>query len=176
MARVTTGAGDEGYTGLLGAERVAKYHPRIVALGELDEASSALGLARSLIGQGPLAELVRDLQSGLYLAMADIAVSPDSQDRFQPRVTDEMFRRLEAQIEELKQQVDVKTRFVIPGDTTAGAATDLARAVIRRAERSVVRLTHEGAIHNPLLIKYLNRLSDLVFILARLIDKQGEHG
>ncbi len=176
LARVTTGTGDDGYTGLLGAERVAKYHPRVVALGELDEATSALGLARSLTGPGPLADLIRELQNGLYLAMADVAVSPDAHDRFPPRITGDLVRQLETQIEELKRQVDVEPRFVIPGDTTAGAATDLARAVMRRAERAVARLTHEGAVHNPLLIKFLNRASDLLFVLARLIDKQREQG
>ena len=174
LAKVTTGTGDDGYTGLLGDERPAKYHPRIQALGDVDEATSLLGVARSLVGSESIANPIRDLQSGLYLLMADIAVAPGAADRFEPRVTEELVRRVEESIEQMKLQVDIGNRFVVPGDSTAGAAVDLARAVIRRAERSVVRLAHGGELHNPHVTTYLNRASDLAFVLARYVDESSE--
>lgn len=174
MAKVTTGAGDNGYTGLLGEDRLPKYHPRIEALGDVDEASSLLGVVRSLVGSGFIADLIRDLQSSLYLVMADIAVAPDSADRFEPRVTKEMIGLVEENIEQMKRRVDIGNRFIVPGDSTAGAAIDLARAVIRRAERSVVRLAHDDELHNPRVTIFLNRASDLAFVIARYVDAQSE--
>lgn len=173
MAKVTTGGGDDGYTGLLGDERPPKYHPRIGALGDVDEATSSLGVARSLVGPGAANDIIRQLQSELYLVMADLAVAPDAGDRFDPRVTQDMVRRIEEGMEDLKAQVDVKNRFILPGDSPAGAAIDLARTIIRRAERSVVRLAHAGDLHNPQLVTYLNRASDLAFVLARYLDDRS---
>ena len=174
LAKVTTGAGDDGYTGLLGDERPPKYHPRIEALGDVDEATSLLGVVRSLVGPGPIADLIRDLQSDLYLVMADIAVAPGAADRFEPRVTNEMVGRVEESIEQMKLRVDIGNRFIVPGDSTQGASIDLARAVIRRAERAVVRLAHSGELHNPHVTTFMNRASDLAFVLARYVDAQSE--
>ena len=176
LAKVTTGAGDGGYTGLLGDERPPKYHPRIEALGDVDEATSSLGVARSLVGPGSAANLIRELQSDLYMVMADLAVAPGAAHRFEPRVTKEMVGRIEDNIEEMKAQVEVENRFIVPGDSPAGAAIDLARAVIRRAERAVVRLAHSGEIHNPQLTTFLNRASDLAFVLARYVDDRSANG
>ena len=174
LAKVTTGTGDDGYTGLLGEDRLPKFHPRIEALGDIDEATSILGVVRSIVGSANIADPIRDLQSGLYLAMADIAVAPGAADRFEPRVTKEMVERVEHCIEQMKLQVDIGNRFIVPGDSTAGAAIDLARAVIRRAERSVVRLAHDGELHNPRVTIFLNRASDLAFVIARYVDAQSE--
>lgn len=170
MAKVTTGTGDTGYTGLLGKERVPKYDPRPDTFGTVDEATSALGLARATTHDPKVKEIIYKLQQELYLLMGELATPPENYEQMGLRMTTEHVQRLEQIETELKQEVEIPNKFIIPGDTPDGAALDLARTVIRRAERMAVKLLHDGVIANTEVVRYLNRLSDLVFILARYIE------
>jgi len=170
MAKVTTGTGDTGYTGLLGSERVAKYDPRPDTLGTVDEASSALGLARAMTQDAKVKKIIFDIQNDLYYLMAELAATPENYEQMGFRMTAEHVQRLEQVEEALKQEVEIPNKFIIPGDTPDGAALDLARTIIRRAERMAVKLLHDGVIENGEVVRYLNRLSDLVFIIARYIE------
>ena len=170
MAKVTTGTGDTGYTGLLGSERVAKYDPRRDTFGTVDEATSALGLARAMTQDAKVKKIIFDIQNDLYYLMAELAATPENYEQMGFRMTAEHVQRLEQVEEALKQEVEIPNKFIIPGDTPDGAALDLARTIIRRAERMAVKLLHDGVIENGEVVRYLNRLSDLVFIIARYIE------
>jgi len=170
MAKITTGTGDAGYTGLLGSERVAKYDPRPDTFGTVDEATSALGLARATTQDPKVKEIIYRVQNELYLLMGEVATTPENYEKMGLRMTADHVQWLEQVEESLKQEVEIPNKFIIPGDTLDGAALDLARTIIRRAERMAVKLLHDGVIQNGEVIRYLNRLSDLVFILARYIE------
>lgn len=170
MAKVTTGTGDTGYTGLLGEQRVPKYDPRPDTFGTVDEATSALGLARALTHDERVKTIIYQVQQELYLLMGELATPPEHYEKMGLRMTAEHVQRLEQVEEELKRSVEIPNKFIIPGDTPDGAALDLARTVIRRAERMTVKLLHDGVIQNGEVVRYLNRLSDLIFILARYIE------
>ncbi len=170
MAKVTTGTGDTGYTGLLGEQRVAKYDPRPDTFGTVDEATSALGLARAMAQDQHVKDIIYRIQQELYLLMGELATPPENYEKMGLRMTTEHVQRLEQVEEELKRAVEIPNKFIIPGDTLTGAALDLARTIIRRAERMAVKLLHDGVIQNTEVIRYLNRLSDLVFILARYVE------
>ena len=170
MAKVTTGTGDTGYTGLLGEQRVPKYDPRPDTFGTVDEATSALGLARALSKDQRVKDIIYRIQHELYLLMGELATPPENYVKMGLRMTREHVEWLEQVEDELKQAVEIPNKFIIPGDTLDGAALDLARTIIRRAERMTVKLLHDGVIQNAEVIRYLNRLSDLVFILARYIE------
>jgi cob(I)alamin adenosyltransferase len=167
-----TRQGDDGYTRLLGAGRVAKYDPRPEAYGAVDEASSALGLARSWARSPDTGPSLLSVQRDLYLLMAEVAAEPQSAGRFR-RIDSERVAWLEAETDRFAAQVTLPKDFVVFGDTKAGAALDLARTTVRRAERRLARLTHTGEIKNPELLRYLNRLSSLCFVLALWENQQG---
>lgn len=174
MAKVTTGTGDTGYTGLLGEQRVPKYDPRPETFGTVDEATSALGLARAHSADSRVREIILHMQRDLYVLMAELATPEENLDAIGMHVTADHVTWLEETEAQLKADVEIPNKFVIPGDTVDGAALDLARTVIRRAERMTARLLHEGVTRNKDMLRYLNRLSDVVFILARYIEaKQG---
>lgn len=168
MAQVTTRTGDDGYTDLLGNRRVPKYHRRPEAFGTIDEATSALGLARAYAQDQDFKDQIYRIQNDLYILMAELATPPENYEKVDFKIRVEQLDRLEAESEQLKTEVEIGKSFVVPGTTVTGAALDLARTVVRRAERSVARLFHEGDITNPYALRYLNRLSDLLFIMARL--------
>jgi cob(I)alamin adenosyltransferase len=170
MAKVTTGTGDTGYTGLLGEQRVPKYDPRPDTFGTVDEATSALGLARAMTHDPKVKEIIYRIQQELYLLMAELATPPENYEKMGFRMTVEHVQRLEQEEESLKHEVEIPNKFIIPGDTAEGAALDLARTIIRRAERMAVKLLHDGVIQNGEVVRYLNRLSDHIFILARYIE------
>jgi cob(I)alamin adenosyltransferase len=173
MARVTTRKGDEGYTDLLGAGRVPKYHRRPEAYGAVDEATSALGLARAHAHSQELKGFIKRAQQDLYILMAELATPPENYAKVDFKITHDHVARLDTESEWLKRQVEIGKHFIIPGDTVAGAALDLARSIVRRAERHVARLYHEGDVTNVEALRYLNRLSDLLFILARWEEVQA---
>jgi cob(I)alamin adenosyltransferase len=176
MAKVTTGTGDTGYTSLLGDTRVPKYDPRPDTYGTVDEATSALGLARALTSDQRARELILSLQRDLFVAMADLATPSEHQAAVGMRITEQHTQRLEVEEDALKHEVNIPERFVIPGDSPDGAALDLARTVIRRAERMAAKLLHEHVITNAEIVRYLNRLSDLVFVLARYLEAKYGSG
>jgi len=162
-----TRKGDDGSTGLLGEGRVPKYHPRPEAVGAVDEATSALGMARAACSAPQIPPLMLEVQRHLYLLMAELAATPEEADKF--RATDDgKVAWLEAQIDELGKSVNLPKEFILPGDTAGGAALDLARTAVRRAERRVAELYHLKEIANPNLLAYLNRLSSLCFVLELL--------
>ena len=170
MAKVTTGTGDTGYTGLLGEQRVPKYDPRPDTFGTVDEATSALGLARAMAKEPEVKEIIYQIQQELYLLMGELATTSENYEKMGLRMTLEHVQRLEQVEEQLKLEVEIPNKFIIPGDTPDGAALDLARTIIRRAERMAVKLLHDGVIQNNEVVRYLNRLSDLIFILARYVE------
>lgn len=176
MAKVTTGTGDAGYTGLLGSQRVPKYDPRPDTYGTVDEATSALGLARAVTPDTHAREIILHAQRDLYVLMAELATPAENLEAVGMRMTAEHVAWLERTEEELKTEVEIPNRFVVPGDTLDGAALDLARTVIRRAERMTARLLHDHVIESAEPLRYLNRLSDLVFILARYLEAKQQGG
>jgi cob(I)alamin adenosyltransferase len=164
-----TGRGDDGYTDLLGGPRVAKYDLRPEALGVLDEASAALGLARAHAQREETRQALVQSQRDLYLLMADIATI-EGRHVGQPRLTAAQVAGLEATITALDTHVSIPKEFVAPGDSVAGATLDVARTVVRRAERVLARLAHADALPGADGLAYLNRLSSLLFGLARFED------
>lgn len=164
-----TRRGDEGYTDLLGGPRVAKESARIAALGDLDEATSAIGLGRALALRAETKSALLHAQKDLYLLMADLATVAGSM-AGQQRLDDTRVAQLEALIADFDGRVTIPKEFVAPGDTVPGAAIDVARAVVRRAERSVTQLYHADEGANKTMVTYLNRLSSLLFGLARYED------
>jgi len=169
-----TRKGDDGYTGLLGEGRVPKYHPRPEAVGAVDEATSALGVARATCRAPEIPPLLLELQRDLYLLMAELAATPEEAEKF--RAMDEKkVSWLEAQIDGLSHSVSLPKEFILPGDTAGGAALDMARTAVRRAERRVAELYHRKEITNPSLLNYLNRLSSLCFVLELLENQHSGH-
>ena len=134
MSPFYTRSGDDGTTGLLGEGRLPKYHPRLEALGVLDEASAALGLARSICLAPHSVPLLLEVQRDLYVLMTEVAAPPGNAGRFQ-RLEPERVKWLESQVETTAALVPIPTEFILPGDSQAGAALDLARTIVRRAER-----------------------------------------
>lgn len=163
-----TGKGDQGYTDLLG-ERVPKYAPRPETFGTLDEATSAIGIARAVAQTEETKQALVRVQRDLYLMMAELAFAPGVEQQ-KYRITEEHVRKLEETIDHIGALVPIGRHFVLPGDTLQGATLDFARTVVRRAERLVARLYHDGDVHNEQLLAYLNRLSSLLFVLARYED------
>jgi cob(I)alamin adenosyltransferase len=166
------GGGDDGTTGLLGGGRAAKDDPRIEAYGTVDEASSAIGLAKSLSTHADVRAICEELQRGLYALGAELATNPASKTSF-ATTTASGVERLEEVMAELEKSVAMPDGFILPGSTPASAAMDLARAVTRRAERRCLALEHQGGLSNPEVRRWLNRLSLLLFVLARYEEEQS---
>ena len=164
-----TGTGDDGYTGVLGRERVPKYAERPEAYGTVDEASAVLGLARAQAREARTRELLLAAQRDLYYLMADLATLPETATR-PPWLTSSRLDWLETCTEQVGATIQMPKAFIVPGDSLAGATLEVARTVVRRAERLVARLTHDGEVRDDVPLKYLNRLSSLLFVLARLED------
>jgi cob(I)alamin adenosyltransferase len=175
VTRIYTRKGDDGTTSLWYGGRVAKTDARTEAYGSIDEAGSALGLARSLCGPDD-AELAADILrvlGELFIAGAELATAPEAEGRLQEgitRIDDDMIAALEPIIDRYMDRVDLPPKFVISGGTTLSAQLDIARTVIRRAERRVVALMEEGQLASEAPMRYLNRASDLVFAMARFAD------
>lgn len=166
-AKITTRTGDAGLTGTLGSARLPKEDSRIEALGAVDEATSALGLARAWCTGPFVYEALLHIQRDLYTLMAELAVTTSHPDAIGMGIVADDVAWLERTQDGLLARVEIPPRFILPGDTRAGATLDFARATVRRAERAVSRLLHTGALGNAEVLRYLNRLSDLLFVLAR---------
>lgn len=164
MTKFYTRTGDEGTTGLLGEGRARKDAPRLEAVGALDEANAALGVARASCQATLSPKILLTVQRDLYSLMAEVAATPENAARFR-NIDAGRVGWLEDQIAALEVQVEPPNEFIVPGDTHAGAALDLARTVVRRAERRVTGLYLDGEIENAELLRYLNRLSSLCFVL-----------
>jgi cob(I)alamin adenosyltransferase len=173
MTRLYTGKGDDGTTGLLFGGRVSKDSPHPRACGAVDEAQASIGVARSLCPAG--SDLDRALTSvcrDLWVLMAELATLPDNRSKLvdgQTRVTGEMVAAVEALVDELGTRFEAPAQFVVPGQTPLAAQLDLARTVVRRAERDAVAV----AAPDSRAVAYLNRLSSLLWVQARWVE--GEH-
>jgi cob(I)alamin adenosyltransferase len=173
--KIYTRKGDDGTTGLWYGGRVPKHHLRPEAYGSIDEAGSALGLARAAADKG--SELYADIlrvQNELFVAGAELATAPEAAERLEPGVsktTAEMVDRLESDIDRYMDRVDLPPKFVIPGGTELSARLDVARAAVRRAERRVAALKDAGELVDEIVVTYLNRLSDALFAMARFADE-----
>ena len=168
-----SGRGDDGYTGLLGPERVPKYDLRPEAYGTVDEAQAAIGLARASGCTAQSERILLAIQRDLYTLMAELAAAGDDDSPFAGSVTTEHLEQVEDWIAQLETTVKMPKEFVVPGDSQSGAALHLARTVIRRAERHAVRLAHDGVLVNRLPVRYLNRLSSLLYVLALAEDQEA---
>ncbi|HVM45569.1 MAG TPA: cob(I)yrinic acid a,c-diamide adenosyltransferase [Candidatus Thermoplasmatota archaeon] len=163
MARISTGTGDDGTTGLVGGARVPKTSARVAAYGAVDEANDALGLAVAFCARPALAQLLRGIQADLFTVGADLAAPPDARTM---RVTRAMIDRLVAEEDRLEASLPPLKRFILPGGTPTAAYLQLARSIVRRAEREAWRAREAEPVTHEALV-YLNRLSDLLFLLAR---------
>lgn len=165
--KVYTRAGDDGTTGLFFGGRVSKDSPQPIAYGAVDEAQAAFGLARAEAETGgELDQLLISLCRDLYVVMAELATLPENRSKLiegETLVTDAMVDRLETTIDEISERFDPPTEFVIPGGNRIAAALDVARTVTRRSERVALAAVVEGSA----VVPYLNRLSDLAWVLAR---------
>ena len=159
---VSTGRGDDGTTTLLGAGRMGKDDLRIIVLGDVDEASSFLGLARAEADEA-VGGLLIELQRLLYRVMGDVAMPKEDNS-----VGEDALRYLDDALEDWRGRTEIPKEFVIPGESRPGALLDVARTVVRRAERSLVAAGY--AVEHPYAVRVVNRLSDLLFVLARNAD------
>jgi cob(I)alamin adenosyltransferase len=156
--------GDDGTTGQLGEGRVAKYDLLLETLGTLDEATAAIGLSRVYCIAPESSPILMTVQRHLYGLMAEAAAAPENAVKF--RTIDENYVKwLERQIADIEEKVEIPKEFILSGDSQAGAALDLARTIVRRAERRMAELTQRGDVSNLELLRYLNRLSSLLFAL-----------
>lgn len=168
--RIYTRTGDDGSTGRLYGGRISKADPAAEAYGTVDEAVADLGVARAAAGGGALGRVVLGLQRDLFVVGADLAANPAEREKLRPGVslvTGEMVARLEGLIDEATAAHPLPEEFVVPGVNPVSAALDAARSTVRRAERRAVALREAGRAVNPEVLRYLNRLSDLLFVLAR---------
>ncbi len=175
LSRIYTKSGDQGTTGLGDDSRVAKDHPRVAAYGTVDELNAVLGLLLAQEPALPEADLLRGVQNDLFDVGADLCVPASPEEAAGPprlRVRPEQALRLEAAIDRLNEPLAPLNSFVLPGGSRGAAWCHLARTVCRRAERDVVTLARGESI-NPEVIIYLNRLSDLLFVLARSCNRGG---
>jgi cob(I)alamin adenosyltransferase len=177
VVKIYTRKGDDGSTSLWYGGRVSKTDARTEAYGSIDEANSALGVARALCtadDEDELRSTILSLQQDLFVAGAELATAPEAAERLEDgvsRITDAMVEGLEADIDRYMSQVDLPPKFVIPGGTELSAALDVARSAIRRAERRVVDLRDSDGLASDAVLRYLNRASDLAFALARFADE-----
>ena len=174
MPKVYTKYGDKGETGLLFGGRVSKNSDRVEAYGAIDEAISALGLARASSNDVRVKEIIVKLQQELFTVGAELAIEPKSYENFKAHfkpTSPSMIEQMEQCLDSLMEEVDLPNSFIIPGASVPSAALDVARAALRRAERKAVGLVELGKLCNNENVRYLNRASDLVFVLARYEDR-----
>ena len=177
ITRVYTRTGDRGETALVGGRRIPKDSPRIVAYGAIDELNSVLGIVRTLASKersdagARLIEILGRLQNELFDLGSELATPADAEYEGMWRVAEAEVRELERTIDECQKDLEILKSFVLPGGGLLGAFLHQARTVCRRAEIEILRLSRVEAV-TPLLLGYVNRLSDLLFVLARWIAKQ----
>jgi cob(I)alamin adenosyltransferase len=164
MGSFYTRTGDDGFTSLLGKGRVSKSDLRLEALGTLDEANAALGMARAMCQLDLTKGILVQVQRDMYMIMTEISTVPGNEDKF-TRLEQNQVTWLEGKLEYLEQRLSIPKEFILPGDTLPGAGLDLARTIVRRAERRVDELYQREELHNRELLCYLNRLSSLCFVL-----------
>ena len=167
--KIYTKTGDDGNTGLQGNFRISKSHPRIIAYGTVDEANAALGIVLANALDDDVAQVLTDIQNDLFLVGADLSNS--NLNDVKNRVSLDMIEKLEKHIDRFESDLPALTNFILPGGSPEAAQLHYARTVVRRAETLVVQLSERDEI-NSNCIRYLNRLSDLFFVMGRLINKR----
>ena len=177
LNRIYTRTGDDGTTGLVDGSRCPKYSVRITAMGLVDEANSAIGLAICALPDADQRALLTRVQNDLFDLGADLATPAENND-FSPsdmvlRIVASQPEWIEAQIDALNERLEPLTSFVLPGGSEAAARVHVARATTRAAERAMVQLADEVPV-NPAALAYINRLSDLLFVLARVTNDNGQ--
>ena len=176
--RIYTRTGDEGDTGLFGGGRVDKHHPRVEAYGDVDELNAVLGMARAVEPMPRIDEVLVPIQRDLF-AIGALLATPDREKMAQhlekARIDEARIRDLERAIDDADAELEPLRSFILPGGSPKAAALHVARTVCRRAERHVVRLQRDVELP-PLAVIYLNRLSDLLFTLARLANRRAGTG
>jgi cob(I)alamin adenosyltransferase len=174
LDKIYTRTGDEGKTSLGDGARLPKFHLRVAAYGSVDEANSVIGVVILHVQNAEVSTLLRHIQNDLFDVGADLC-QPERPGGAKPAlpITDEQVSWLETQIDRFNADLEPLNSFVLPGGSPASAYMHLARTVARRAEREVVRLSSEEPV-NPAVLRYLNRLSDLLFVLARFLNDQGK--
>ena len=178
LNKIYTRTGDDGTTGLVDGSRIAKDDPRMAAIGDVDELNSALGVAICEIADDALVQELRNVQNDLFDLGADLATPAETDDDFSPsemvlRIVPSQVERLESLIDAATAALDPLTSFILPGGTKAAAAIHLVRAVARRTERTCVAAGTEMAL-NPQALAYVNRLSDYLFVLGRMLNNGGK--
>jgi cob(I)alamin adenosyltransferase len=166
LNRIYTRTGDGGSAGLVDGSRISKSSPRMTAIGEVDEANAAIGVAIAALGPGDIAYRLQRIQNDLFDLGADVATPGDADGAL--RIVASQVDRLEREIDEMNAALEPLTSFILPSGSPAVAALHLARTVVRRAERAAVALNEREPL-NPQLIAYLNRLSDHLFVAARFV-------
>ncbi|RZM34353.1 MAG: cob(I)yrinic acid a,c-diamide adenosyltransferase [Sphingomonas sp.] len=176
LNNIYTRTGDDGTTGLVDGSRVSKASALMQAIGDVDEANSAIGVAVVALGDDPLAAALERIQNDLFDLGADLA-TPATDDGFAP--SEMVLRIVPAQVERLEREIDAMNThlaplrsFILPGGSPQAAALHLARAISRRAERSAVAATHDMPL-NPAALAYVNRLSDFLFVASRAVNQNG---
>jgi cob(I)alamin adenosyltransferase len=172
LNRIYTRTGDTGSAGLVDGSRVSKSSLRMTAIGEVDEANAAVGVAIGAVGESPLGKQLLTIQNELFDLGADVATPGEVEGAL--RIVAGQVERLEAEIDAMNAKLDPLTSFILPSGSPAVAALHLARAIVRRAERAAVALNEREAL-NPDLLAYINRLSDHLFVAARHLAA-GEGG
>ena len=172
MSRMYTRTGDRGETGLFSGERVLKDSLRVEAYGTVDELSCWIGYTRSLIESDEIDAIMERIQQDLFVVGTELATRQKESHVQKVQVTQDMVNRLEQEIDRLDAELSPLSTFIIPNGTGPAAALHVARAVARRAERRTITLAQEEGL-NPPLVPYLNRLSSLLFGLARVVDKRS---
>jgi cob(I)alamin adenosyltransferase len=165
--------GDGGETSLLGGQRVPKYDPRPETYGVLDEASSALGVAKATTKNQKIRDIILSVQKDLLIMGAELSSVPEDIQKLTRRIGEGDIKRLEEIIDELQKNITLKNEFIYPGETPVSAQIDVGRTIIRRAERKAAGLKNEGLLRNAEINRYLNRLADMLFVLARYEEQKG---
>ena len=174
MVKIYTKSGDKGETNLLFGGKTSKSDLRVETYGTVDEAVSSLGLAKSLTSNTEIKLIIENLQQSLFIIAAELATSPNNKKKLNNEVktiTKNMVSDLESLIDSINEKINLGNKFIMPGTSVASAAIDVSRTVVRRLERRIVELIQLDTSINSNIIPYINRTSDLLFILGRLEDK-----
>lgn len=172
--RVYTRSGDDGETGLLFGGRVPKTDLRCEAYGSTDQAVSAMGLARALSKDNYVQKILLQVQKEMFIVGAELSTTVENYELFTNNfnaITSEMVKRIESLIDELDDEIDLPSSFIVPGASPASAALDMARSLLRTSERRVVEMQQQEILVNSEVLRYINRLSDLLFMLGRYEDR-----
>lgn len=171
--KIYTKTGDSGTTGLFGGDRVPKSHYRVEAYGTVDELNAYMGMVRDQEVNQKRSTILTDIQNTLFTIGADLATAKEADKAKLPKLSEEDIKRLENEIDHMEESLPAMQHFILPGGHISTSFCHIARCVCRRAERLCVALNQKESV-NPLVIKYLNRLSDYLFVLSRTVSQELE--